>query len=712
MGNRVKGKPKQKSIKAASHSGMGSKRKLSRMGKKRKKDHSGLDATFIGRAACLRRLQVSLKDFRRLCILKGVYPREPRGRAPGNKKGQTYYHIKDVRAIAHEPVLDKFREFRAFMKKVRKAAGRNEKDEAARQHSMAPMYTLHHLVRERYPRFGDALNDMDDALTLCYLFAALPAEKNIPSKVTNKAKALAGSWAAYCATTSAMTKSFISVKGIYLEATIHGSTVRWIVPHSFTQNMPDEIDYKVMLTFFEFYQTLLSFVLYKLYNELGLRYPLPAQSLGGEGTGNTSAVIATNLKAMNAALTASAGGGVSEVVGESIDAPDAKAPKKKTSKKSKELIKSVGAALTHLSDDEDDEDEDEDVDVAGPLRAALDNMAEEGQRTAVPGATAPAAALGTDATLRKHLFAGLTFFLSREVPRGYLELVCLAFGGRVGWDGPNSPIAASDPSITHHLCDRPKLPASYDAYKSREFVQPQWVLDCANFMFLLPIRKYGVGATLPPHLSPWVDDEEEGYKPAYAEEIERLKNGEHIEVEEDEEEVEVEEDDEVDEQPKAKRSKTVPDEKKVEAKVEEEVEEDMEDDHDEEEEDVKVAKAAKKKAKQDEETHDLAKVMMSKKASRLYGRMQLGISKKQAKVDDLKERRKESEVAQKAEKQTEIEVSQKRNVGKIIGKALSNAGKTVLKLRSERLKNDRKTVEKKFKDTGGSMKKTKRGRTE
>ena len=118
MGNRVKGHPKKKSIKAASHSGMGSKRKLSRMGKKRKKDHSGLDATFIGRASCLKRLQISLKDFRRLCILKGIYPREPRGRAPGNKKGRVYYHIKDVRAIAHEPVLEKFREMRAFMKKV------------------------------------------------------------------------------------------------------------------------------------------------------------------------------------------------------------------------------------------------------------------------------------------------------------------------------------------------------------------------------------------------------------------------------------------------------------------------------------------------------------------------------------------------------------------------------------------------------------------
>lgn len=163
MGNRVKNRAKKKSIKAPIHSGSNSHRKLSRMGKKRKKDLAGLDATFLGRARVLKKLQISLKDFRRLCILKGVYPREPRGRAPRNKKGQVFYHAKDVRALAHEPLLHNFREFKAFMKKVRRSANRNEKDEARRRQALAPKYTLHHLVKERYPRFVDALGDLDDA---------------------------------------------------------------------------------------------------------------------------------------------------------------------------------------------------------------------------------------------------------------------------------------------------------------------------------------------------------------------------------------------------------------------------------------------------------------------------------------------------------------------------------------------------------------------
>lgn len=629
MGNRVKGKPKKKSIKAAAHSRMGSKRKLSRMGKNRKKDHSGLDATFIGRAKVLRKLQLSLKDFRRLCILKGVYPREPRGRAPGNKKGQVYYHIKDVRAVAHEPVLDKFREFRSFMKKVRRSAGRNEKDEAARQYAMAPTYTLHHLVRERYPRFGDALNDMDDALTLIHLFAALPSEKDIRAKVINKAKSLAGSWSAYCATTSSITKSFISVKGVYMEASIQGSTVRWVVPHSFTQSMPEEVDYKVMLTFFEFYETLLSFVLFKLYNQLGLRYPLPVKSLGGEGAGNTSSVIATNLRAMESAMGADVGR-ISDVIDETVerDASDAK-EKKKTSKKSRKLIQSIGQVLAKVDESEEDDDEEDNVEVAGEFREALDTMEDEDMKDAVPGGIVPT--LDDEATKRKNLFAGFTLFLSREVPRGYIELICLAFGGKVGWEGPNSPFLVSDPSITHHIIDRPKLPASFESLpKSRDFVQPQWVLDCANFLFLLPIARYKIGVTLPPHLSPWVDDEEEGYKPAYVEEVERLKNGESAEDLAD---------------ALANREQADEDSNKV--------DEDSSADSstEEEEEEVTAGKVQEKKTADDKEAHDLAKVMMSKKAARLYGRMQHGLAQKQSKVDELKKRRKEIETNKEGEEE-------------------------------------------------------------
>mmetsp|Transcript_24014 Transcript_24014/g.56680 ORF Transcript_24014/g.56680 Transcript_24014/m.56680 type:complete len:688 (+) Transcript_24014:183-2246(+) len=684
MGNRVKGKPKQKSIKAASHSKMGSKRKLSRMGKKQKKENSGLEATFIGRSKAIKILQVTIKDFRRLCILKGIYPREPRGRVPGKKKGQTFYHIKDIRAIAHEPILESFREFRSFMKKIRRAAGRNESDEAARKNAVCPTYTLHRMVRERYPRFVDALSDLDDALTLTYLFAALPSTTSIKTKMGEKAKNLAAAWGAYCSTVGCITKSFISIKGVYLEATIRGTPVRWIVPHAFTQFMPEDVDYKVMATFFEFYETLLNFVMFKLYSDLGVRYPLPHIDSGAEVKGSTTFILGANLRSLSHAMN-SASGAINNVISETFEVKEAtvkhESPHRTSEerKKDRELIKSIGAALDNIEEDDnqgDDNDEEMVVDIAGPLKVALESIDEDKVRSSIPAGESN---LDDEALKRRRLFAGFTFFLSREVPRGYLELVSLAFGANVGWEGPNSTIDSKDPSITHHIVDRPKLLSSYDSLpKSREFVQPQWIVDCANHMFVLPIEGYGVGKALPPHLSPWVDNVEEGYKPAYAEVIEKLKNGAIVD------EGEMEENDVIATDKNEKSDTEVVDESENSSR------ESDDDDEELKKEDMKKKKArAMKRRKQEEkEAHELAKSMMSRKAAHLYGRMQHGISKKQAKIDELESRRREP--LQNKEKDMD--------------------GKSMLKQKVERLKRERKKIEDQYSNTGGSMKKSKTNR--
>ena len=139
------------------------------MVKKLKRGQKGSVAQYVTRSTAIRRLQLTLQDFRRLCILKGVYPREPAKKMKGADK--TYYHLKDLKILEHDDLIDKFRQIKTALKKWKKMQGRKEYKAAEEIKADLPKYSLSHVIRERYPSFNDALRDLDDALCLISLFA-------------------------------------------------------------------------------------------------------------------------------------------------------------------------------------------------------------------------------------------------------------------------------------------------------------------------------------------------------------------------------------------------------------------------------------------------------------------------------------------------------------------------------------------------------------
>jgi hypothetical protein len=121
-----------------------------------------------------------------------------------------------------------------------------------------------------------------------------------------------------------------------------------------------------------------------------------------------------------------------------------------------------------------------------------------------------------------------------------LEFCIKSFGGVVGWENEASPFKHDDPRITHQVVDRPVQGfLQTQTHASREYIQPQWVFDSINAEILLPTSSYKADSKLPPHLSPFVNDDNEGYLPKYREEILKLKKNDGTNVENNEMTVDV-----------------------------------------------------------------------------------------------------------------------------------------------------------------------------
>ncbi|XP_071446406.1 pescadillo homolog [Hetaerina americana] len=591
--------------------------------KRKKKYESGEGSQYISRKSALKRLQLNLKDFRKLCILKGIYPREPRNRkraqkgVPGIK---TLYHMKDIQFLMHEPIIWKLRDYHIFTHRVKRAKAERDFEAMARYLRNHPVIQLDHIVKERYPTFIDALRDLDDCLTLCFLFSTFPSLKHIPRNNIILCRRLTVEFLHYVIEARALRKVFVSIKGYYYQAEIKGQTITWIVPHhfSFKPHEKQEVDFSVMSTFVEFYVHLLGFVNFRLYHSLNLYYPPKYFELPAEESEKTLAdeevYVSERVAALNTSIS-----------------------------KSKVSTEEEEAQMDEFVTSEDAEK----VDLARKEMEAVKNL--------------------------KTLFDGLKFFINREVPREPLTFVLRCFGGEVSWDKSlfvGSTFPETDETITHQIVDRPSVDKQY---LSRYYVQPQWVFDSVNARRLLPVEKYLIGCVLPPHLSPFLDAlQPEQYIPPEQKALEDgddvAKDDEVSDDEDEEEEQGLDEENDVDESEKDEEGP----EEEEEANSEEEEGEEIgviKQSHTKERKEKKkkmavVAGTVTKedpiaKKREERQQYRLREKMVKRKHRGLYRSMIAGRAERRKEVWLLGKKRKRIEAEKKEEKQ----VSKKKQEG-------------------------------------------------
>ncbi|XP_017880588.1 pescadillo homolog [Ceratina calcarata] len=426
----------------------------------KKKYQSGEGSQFMSRKAALKKLQLTLKDFRRLCILKGIYPREPRNRKRAQKGEpgiKILYHKKDIQFLLHEPIIWKLREVKVFTRKVAKARAMKEYKDVKRYLRDQPNLKLDHIVKERYPTFIDALRDLDDCLTLCFLFSTFPSLSHIPRDQSLLCRRLTVEFLHAVVAAKALRKVFVSIKGYYYQAEIKGQTITWIVPHhfGFEPQAKMDVDFKIMSIFVEFYIVMLGFVNYRLYHTLNLHYPPKLTSI------DNSEKLLVDEEAY-----------VSERIG-ALNVP----------------LVNLDASAQNAEDEE----------------MEMDQFVNDGDATKVEEARMEIEKIKK----LKTLFKGLRVFLNREVPREPLVFILRCFGAEVSWDKllfVGATFDENDERITHQIVDRPSMSKQYI---SRYYVQPQWVFDSVNARELLPVEKYLMGCVLPPHLSPFLDSHQD-----------------------------------------------------------------------------------------------------------------------------------------------------------------------------------------------------------
>ena len=228
------------------------------------KNKVGKSSNLVIESDAINRTDLEPKDLKRMCILRGVYPREmPKDR----NSPWAYFHKEDLKMINNDPMSWFIREHAAWLKRYNKKF--NRKEQYGEEEPVAP---YDQLIRPRYPQFADALRDLDDALTTVALFAQMSGSELIDSERVLNCRQLLAEFHYYVSHRHLLTKGFISKRGFHFEANIEGVPVVWLLPHQFTLTKDESVDYQVLLNFLELYENLLGFVNLRLFKKIGLKY--------------------------------------------------------------------------------------------------------------------------------------------------------------------------------------------------------------------------------------------------------------------------------------------------------------------------------------------------------------------------------------------------------------------------------------------------------
>ncbi|ETB57919.1 hypothetical protein YYC_04708 [Plasmodium yoelii 17X] len=429
-----------------------------------------------------KKLFLNESEFRRLCIFKGIYPKDYKD-IPlkfRNKfyKNKVYYTRNDYKKLSNEKIIQDFRKIKTSLKRYKKYKITLEDNERCKNIiKNFPKYKLDHIIKERFPILVYAVEQLNDALTAIIAYSFLPSNENIGIKnnLINQSIILRNQFHYYAYKTNKIKKGFISVKGYYLQAEILQKKITWLIPHIFTPYFDKSIDFKIITNFIEYYVTLLRFILYKLYRLDGMSYPPKEyKDLKNEKLNHLSFDKNYITKELSNEL--------------------------ETKESTEDNIIEENEKKTKNDKTENCEKNDQKNDQKNEMKQIEHDIINNDNTKSV-----------------KNLFKNHIFYIHSNMPFDVLSIIILSCGGTICWNSLYSPYKYDDKSITHEILevseenkntqDSNKINNINEYTYKRSFIQPQYIFDCLNSNMILSCEDYNINKTLPVHLSPFIDDD-------------------------------------------------------------------------------------------------------------------------------------------------------------------------------------------------------------